>query len=181
MGSSHDSPEQETRNWLAAAIQLSRLSPPSPAHYAVGAIIVSPAGNVLADGYTSETDDHDHAEEAALGKVGRRADLVGATMYSSLEPCTMRRSRPITCVDLILSAGVSRVVFAMREPLLLADCRGAETLHSAGVEVVELPEFGSLVAEVNAHLLGHRQPDTVRRVSGRATRRSARWDLTNLL
>jgi diaminohydroxyphosphoribosylaminopyrimidine deaminase/5-amino-6-(5-phosphoribosylamino)uracil reductase len=141
------------RHWLAAAIECSRLSPPAPDHYAVGAVVVGADGRVLATGYTGETDPHYHAEEAALAKLAG-VDLTGATVYSSLEPCTTRRSRPRSCADLIVDAGIRRVVFALREPPVFADGRGIEQLLAAGVEVVELPEYAGLVAEINEHVLG---------------------------
>jgi diaminohydroxyphosphoribosylaminopyrimidine deaminase/5-amino-6-(5-phosphoribosylamino)uracil reductase len=143
------------RHWLIAAIESSRLSPPAPDHYAVGAVVVGAGGRVLATGYTGEIDPHYHAEEAALAKLAG-VDLSGATIYSSLEPCTTRRSRPRSCAGLILDAGLRRVVFALREPLVFADGRGVETLLAAGVEVIEKPELGPLVAEVNEHILGRK-------------------------
>ncbi|MGI5150701.1 dCMP deaminase [Plantactinospora sp. CA-294935] len=146
----------QDRRWLRAAIELSRLSPLSPTHYAVGAIIVDRHGIALATGYTGETDPHYHAEEAALAKLAGRADLdlSEATIYTSMEPCTARRSRPDPCTDLLLDAGVARVVLALREPLLFADCDGVETLRGGGVDVVEISELGPLVTAINAHVLG---------------------------
>jgi diaminohydroxyphosphoribosylaminopyrimidine deaminase/5-amino-6-(5-phosphoribosylamino)uracil reductase len=143
-------PEDDLR-WLTAAIDLSRLSPPSPAHYAVGAVIVGAGGELLATGYTGEGDDHNHAEEAALAKLP--ATATGATIYSSLEPCTMRRSRPYPCTELILNEGIRRVVFALREPDIFADCTGLETLRANGVEVVERPALAGQVAAINAHIM----------------------------
>lgn len=139
--------------WMAMAVELSLLSPPSPSHYAVGAVVVDETGDPLATGYTGEDDPHFHAEEAALAKLAGR-DLTGATIYSSLEPCTVRRSRPYPCTNLILAAGLRRVVMALREPLFFADCTGAEALAAAGADVVEMPSFGHRVAEINAHILG---------------------------
>jgi diaminohydroxyphosphoribosylaminopyrimidine deaminase/5-amino-6-(5-phosphoribosylamino)uracil reductase len=142
-------------HWLAAAIECSRLSPPAPDHYAVGAVIVGADGRVLATGFTGESDPHYHAEEAALAKLPG-VDLTGATLYSSLEPCTTRRSRPHSCAALTVDAGLRRVVIALREPPVFADGRGVETLLAAGVEVREMPEFGPLVAEVNEHILSRK-------------------------
>ncbi|NMO55350.1 dCMP deaminase [Actinoplanes sp. TBRC 11911] len=142
------------RRRLKAAIELSRLSPPADSHYAVGAVITDANDNVLATGYTAEGDLHNHAEEAALTKLaGRDLDLSGATLYTSLEPCTMRKSRPDTCAELIVAAGIGRVVLALREPSVFADCHGVEDLTAAGVEVVEMPELGGLVAAINGHVL----------------------------
>jgi diaminohydroxyphosphoribosylaminopyrimidine deaminase/5-amino-6-(5-phosphoribosylamino)uracil reductase len=147
------------RRWLALAVDLSRLSPPSPAHYAVGAVVTGRDGSLLASGYTGETHPAYHAEEAALAKLGGRPGA--ATLYTSLEPCTTRRSRPHPCTGLILAAGIRRVVLALREPSLFADCHGVETLRDAGVEVIEIGELAQSVREINAHLLG-RAPAAVR-------------------
>jgi diaminohydroxyphosphoribosylaminopyrimidine deaminase/5-amino-6-(5-phosphoribosylamino)uracil reductase len=143
------------RRWLTAAIELSRRSPPTPTNYAVGAVIVGSAGVPLATGYTGEMGPRDHAEEVALAKVdpGTGPGLSGATMYSSLEPCTARTSKPGTCTDLILAAGIRRVVIALREPLVFVDCHGVETLRGHGVDVVEVTDLGDLVRDVNAHVL----------------------------
>lgn len=145
---------ESDRRRLKAAIELSRLSPPADSHYAVGALITDADDNVLATGYTAEGDLHNHAEEAALAKLaGRDIDLSGATVYTSLEPCTTRQSRPLSCTDLIIRAGIGRVVLALREPSVFADCHGVEDLTAAGVEVIEMPELGHLVTGVNAHIL----------------------------
>jgi diaminohydroxyphosphoribosylaminopyrimidine deaminase/5-amino-6-(5-phosphoribosylamino)uracil reductase len=142
----------DDRHWLEEAVDLSRLSPKTPTNYAVGAVVVSLAGEMLATGYTGESGARDHAEEVALAKLAG-LDLTRATIYSTLEPCTTRRSRPGTCTSLILAAGIRRVVIALREPLLFADCHGVETLRDQGAEVVEIGDLGHLVREINSHVL----------------------------
>jgi riboflavin-specific deaminase-like protein len=140
---------------LAEAIELSRSCPPSKTAYSVGAVIADVAGRVIATGYSRQSDPRDHAEEAALASLDP-ADprLREATLYSSLEPCGIRRSRPRTCVQRIIEAGIPRVVYALREPPLLADGHGAGELSAAGVEVVEIPQLAGDVRAVNSHLLG---------------------------
>jgi riboflavin-specific deaminase-like protein len=138
------------RYWLESAIDESRRCPPSDTAYSVGAVVVDATGRELARGYSREGDPLAHAEESALSKVD---NAVGATLYSSLEPCSSRASRPRPCVQLIRDAGIARVVYAWREPLLFVDGQGAEDLRAAGVEVVEVPELGRQARAVNAHLL----------------------------
>jgi len=146
-GAAHD------RRWLQAAIDLSLECPPSDSAYSVGAVIVADGGEVLARGYSRETDSAVHAEEAALARVAPDDPrLPGATLYSSLEPCSLRRSRPLSCARLILRAGIGRVVFALREPAHFVDGRGAEELAAAGVAVVELTDLAGQVREINGHL-----------------------------
>jgi diaminohydroxyphosphoribosylaminopyrimidine deaminase/5-amino-6-(5-phosphoribosylamino)uracil reductase len=114
---------------------------------------VSAAGVELARGYSRETAPTAHAEEAALTRV-HDDDLAGATLYSSLEPCGVRTSRPVPCARLIADTAISRVVFALREPPTLAPGGGAAMLRAAGVEVVEIQQLADAVRAVNAHLFG---------------------------
>lgn len=147
-------PTDADRRWLLEAIDLSRRCPPTDTGYCVGAIIVSAEGTKLAEGYSRESDRHVHAEESALAKLaGTPVGLTDATIYSSLEPCSIRKSRPRTCTRLILDAGIRRVVFALREPPQFADCHGVELLREGGVEVIEISELGQLVRDVNAQVL----------------------------
>ncbi|MFF8608425.1 deaminase [Streptomyces sp. NPDC015346] len=145
----------EDRAWMERAIDLSRKCPPADGAFSVGAIIVGNDGEELSHGYSRETDAHVHAEESALAKLPVDDHrLAGATIYSTLEPCSERRSRPLTCTQLILRSPIRRVVIAWREPsLLVADCVGVEMLREAGVEVLELPEVADAARAVNAHLL----------------------------
>ncbi|HEY6740427.1 MAG TPA: dCMP deaminase [Actinopolymorphaceae bacterium] len=144
----------DDRTWLERAIDLSGRCPPVDHAYSVGALVVDASGGIVCTGYSRETDDAVHAEEAALDKVERwDPRLRSATLYTSLEPCSSRRSRPRTCTELVLAAGIPRVVMAWREPdLFVADCQGFELLTAGGVEVVELSELAPAARAVNSHL-----------------------------
>jgi len=149
-------PGGRDHRFLRWAVELSRLCPPSESAFSVGAVVVGEEGEVLATGFSREQEDHDHAEEVALRKLGpARYDprLRHATLYSSLVPCGARASRPVTCVQHIVAAGIPRVVFAWREPRLFTDGEGAEQLLAAGVAVTELPELAERARAVNAHLV----------------------------
>lgn len=149
-------PTPDHIRWLRRAIDLSRKCPPSPTAYNVGAIIVDAAGYEIASGYSRDTGPHVHAEESALSRLARDDPrLVTATLYSTLEPCTERRSGPQTCANLVLAAGIPHVVIAWREPsLFVADCQGVERLREAGVTVLEIAELEQAARTVNAHLRG---------------------------
>jgi diaminohydroxyphosphoribosylaminopyrimidine deaminase/5-amino-6-(5-phosphoribosylamino)uracil reductase len=140
--------------WMKLAIDLAHLCPSKESAYSVGAVIVDGDGNEISRGYSRETDEHVHAEESALAKLASDDPrLKTATIYSTLEPCSERKSRPLTCTQLILEAGIPRVVMAWREPsLFVADCQGYEMLTSAGVTVEELPELAEEAMTPNAHL-----------------------------
>ncbi|WP_405871380.1 dihydrofolate reductase family protein [Streptomyces sp. NBC_00005] len=142
-------------HWLALACELATLCPPSRTAFSVGAVIVAADGTELARGHSREGDDPVvHAEEAALAKLDP-ADprLAAATVYSSLEPCAHRASRPKPCARLILDAGVRRVVTAWREPdTFVTGADGSGLLAAQGVEVFVLPEFEERAKAPNRHL-----------------------------
>jgi diaminohydroxyphosphoribosylaminopyrimidine deaminase/5-amino-6-(5-phosphoribosylamino)uracil reductase len=142
--------------WLRHAIDLSRACPPSLTAYNVGAVIVDAGGAEIASGYSRDVAPDLHAEESALSRLDPGDPrLATATLYSTLEPCSERRSRPQPCTDLVLAAGVPRVVIAWREPpLFVADCVGVERLRAEGVTVVEIPELAPAAKAVNQHLRG---------------------------
>jgi riboflavin-specific deaminase-like protein len=145
--------------WLAQAIELSSRSPASPLAFCVGAVVVAADGTVMATGYSRETGPSVHAEEAALAKIDP-ADprLAGATLYSSLEPCRVRASRPTPCADLIIAAGLRRVVIAWLEPPVFAPGGGAALLREAGITVVEVPGLAAEARAVNAAVLSEQGP-----------------------
>jgi diaminohydroxyphosphoribosylaminopyrimidine deaminase / 5-amino-6-(5-phosphoribosylamino)uracil reductase len=169
----HAGSSDADRYWLSAAIELSTRCPPSATAFSVGAVLVAADGSVLTHGYSREFDPADHAEEVALAKIGLPRpgglpglqapsglpapsgppELAGATLYSSLEPCAARASRPTPCADLIIASAIGRVVIAWREPPIFVPGGGAVRLRKAGLRVEVLPELAAAAKAVNAHLL----------------------------
>ena len=96
----------------------------------VGAVLVSAAGEVLAQSgnrILEKKDPTAHAEmeviRAAAAVLGNER-LTGTTLYVSLEPCAM-------CAGAIAMARIARVVFAAEDP------KGGAVLH--GPRVFEQP------------------------------------------
>ena len=142
----------EDLGYLAQAVAAGRLCTPSATSYCVGAVVVLTNGRTFT-GHTHETSPTHHAEQEAIRKaLDAGADLRGAAIYSSMEPCSQRSSEPESCTQLILRHGFARVVFALYEPDRFVCCRGAQTLREAGVEVRVYPSLAGGVREANAHL-----------------------------
>lgn len=90
----------------------------------MGAVAVTASGERFT-GYTHETSATHHAEQEAVAKaLAAGADLRGAAMYSSMEPCSCRRSEPESCSDLLVRLGFARAVFALYEPDCFVRCQG---------------------------------------------------------
>ncbi|MEU6524942.1 dihydrofolate reductase family protein [Streptomyces sp. NPDC046924] len=150
-------PVAADHHWLALACELAAQCPPSETAFSVGAVVVAADGTELARGHSREGGDPlVHAEEAALAKTDPTDPrLTTATVYSSLEPCARRASRPAPCARLILDAGVRRVVTAWREPdTFVTDADGSGVLAAGGARVLVLPEHEEAAMAPNGHLVG---------------------------
>jgi diaminohydroxyphosphoribosylaminopyrimidine deaminase/5-amino-6-(5-phosphoribosylamino)uracil reductase len=101
----------------------------------VGAV-VGRDGEVLGSGWHNEFGGP-HAEVEAIADCGD-ADLAGATMYVSLEPCCHEGKTP-PCTKAIVRAGIGRVVVASDDPSTKANGRGLGILRDEGVEVTVVP------------------------------------------
>lgn len=114
---------------LSRAVELARAAAgrayPKPT---VGAVVVA-NGEIVGEGVTEPGGRH--GEAVALASAGERAR--GATLYVSLEPCAHWGSNP-PCSDLVVQAGVARVVVGARDPNPVA-AGGIERLREAGIEV----------------------------------------------
>jgi diaminohydroxyphosphoribosylaminopyrimidine deaminase / 5-amino-6-(5-phosphoribosylamino)uracil reductase len=126
------------------------LTAPNPS---VGAVVVGERGGepvILAQGAT-QPGGRPHAERVALEAAGAAAR--GATLYVTLEPCSARSSpqHGSSCTDLILEAGIRRLVIGASDASPFAGGWGSTRLEAAGVEVVA----GVLAEKARRAHLGH--------------------------
>ncbi len=125
-------PRPEDIRWMRAALGLARRAVGSTAENpAVGCVIVRD-GVVVGRGAT-QPGGRPHAETEALRQAGAAAR--GATAYVTLEPCAHHGQTP-PCAEALASAGLSRVVAAIRDPDPRVDGGGLLALERVGIEVV---------------------------------------------
>jgi diaminohydroxyphosphoribosylaminopyrimidine deaminase/5-amino-6-(5-phosphoribosylamino)uracil reductase len=119
-------------DFMVRAIQLAERgrgrTSPNPL---VGAVVVSPEGVVVGQGYHERAGEA-HAEINAIEAAGAAAK--GATLYCTLEPCAhVGRTGP--CSHGIVRAGITRVVAAVQDPNPIVSGRGFAYLRAHGVRV----------------------------------------------
>jgi diaminohydroxyphosphoribosylaminopyrimidine deaminase/5-amino-6-(5-phosphoribosylamino)uracil reductase len=129
---------------MRRALDLATRGPARGINPRVGCVIVSPAGEVVAEGWHRGAGTA-HAEVDALAKLEPDAAR-GATAVVTLEPCN-HTGHTGPCAVALIEAGIGRVVYAVADP---GDhsAGGAERLRAAGVEVTA----GVLADEVEAML-----------------------------
>lgn len=147
--SARPSPSDDAR-FMTRALDLARthLGKTSP-NPSVGCVLVTD-GAVIGEGVTGQGG-RPHAEEQALAMAGARAH--GATAYVTLEPCNQRSGGSQSCSQLLLAAGISRVVIAVDDPHPLG-AHGASRLSDAGV-VIEHGLLGDEAERLNAGFFKH--------------------------
>jgi diaminohydroxyphosphoribosylaminopyrimidine deaminase/5-amino-6-(5-phosphoribosylamino)uracil reductase len=129
---------------MRRALELATRGPARGVNPRVGCVILSPHGDVLAEGWHRGAGTA-HAEVDALQKLAPGA-AAGATAVVTLEPCN-HTGRTGPCAVALIDAGIGRVVYAVPDPGEHSS-GGAERLREAGVAV----EGGVLGAEVEAML-----------------------------
>ncbi len=120
--------------WMAAALALAARGMGSAApNPNVGCLLVKD-GRVVGRGWT-QPGGRPHAEAMALVAAGEQAR--GATAYVTLEPCAHHSARGPACADLLIAAGVARVVASLTDPDPRTSGTGLARLRAAGVAVTE--------------------------------------------
>lgn len=116
--------------FMARAIELGRkaqgTTSPNPP---VGAVIVKD-GKIISEGWT-QPPGQQHAEAMALELAGELAR--GASLYTTLEPCTHHGRTP-PCSEAIIRAGIAEVHVASIDPNPNVQGGGIASLRQAGVQ-----------------------------------------------
>lgn len=118
--------------YMKKAIELAKLGEgytyPNPL---VGAVIVKD-GRIIGEGYHRHFGGP-HAEINAFSSATE--DVIGATMYVTLEPCSHYGKTP-PCAKAIIEKRISKVIIGIKDPNPLVAGRGIELLKENGIEVV---------------------------------------------
>lgn len=158
MSSKGPVPDQKTADdrFMRLAIGEAQKSVPVEGAYCVGAVLVSPDGELLTTGFSRELPGNTHAEQCCLEKLQDLSLARGGTMYTTMEPCSVRLSGNRPCVDRIIEAGIGRVVMGVPEPDNLVVCEGTRLLTERGIAVDALLGYEEECLKPNRHILDKR-------------------------
>ena len=148
---------------MLEALSEAKKCEPRPGAFCVGCVLVSRFGVgrppvILARGYSRVLEGNTHAEANALTKARRLSIeqlrelfpnitddslkvsdiLLQTSVYTTMEPCSIRTSGLAPCADALIEAKIPRCFIGVGEPDDFVRCEGAEKLRKADVEVIWL-------------------------------------------
>lgn len=124
------------RDHMLNAIELSRQCESEEGKISpnVGAVMVRD-GKVLGHAHRGELGPGEHAEFTLLERKLADQTLAGATLYTTLEPCTERGEGKISCAKRIIERRIAKVFIGTLDPNNEICGRGELELRSAGIDI----------------------------------------------
>lgn len=153
-------PSKEQDDWTYARLAIDEAWKSAPEdkriHRKVGVVVVRD-GKVLATAHRGEIPEG-HAEYIALEEKLAEVSLVGATVYTTLEPCTSRNHPKVPCAIRLTERRVGRLVIGMLDPDNRISGRGQRALRKAGIATDLFPhDLMGEVEELNRDFVRDRE------------------------
>lgn len=153
--------------YMLLALDQAYESPPLPTNFRVGALLVdADTGKILSRGYTLECEGNTHAEQCCLIKYAKDHDLpeerVGEALpsntviYTTMEPCNLRLSGNLPCVDRIIRTTglngertIKKVYLGVKEPeKFVGENQGRNKFEQYGIECIHVPGLEERILSV---------------------------------
>ena len=128
--------DESELGWMHLAIETARMSKAEPGRLdspKVGAIVVR-SGELLGRSWRGKAGEGLHAEYGLLSELAG-ADLSGASVFTTLEPCSRRNPPKTPCAQRLIDRGVTEVYIGMYDPNPRIYREGWRLLNDAGVRL----------------------------------------------
>lgn len=140
------------RPFMERAIEEAEKCGETQTQFNVGAVLVS-QGEIISTGHSRELEGNTHAEQCALEKyfekTGKREVPKGTEIYTTMEPCSLRLSGNLPCVDRILETGIKTCFVGVLEPdVFVKNNTSYKKLKDHGVEYVHIPGYEEKCLEI---------------------------------
>ena len=150
----------------------------------VGAVVVTSIGEVYC-AHRSEIKKGDHAEYTLFEKYKTTVNFHGATLFTTLEPCTTRNHPKVPCAHWIWKYGISKVFVGILDPNPDICGHGIQYLRDQSIMVELYPDFlQSEIMDINKFFMHSFVDNHLRLVSYSCPAKytgSSSWDLSQLV
>jgi pyrimidine deaminase RibD-like protein len=115
----------------------------------VGALVVQD-GLIVGEAWRGEMGKGEHAEYTLLERKLAGMTLDGASLYTTLEPCTLRHDPKMPCARRIIARKIAKVFIGVLDPNRAIQGEGEQMLLDAGIDVQRFePDLMRQIKELN--------------------------------